>query len=290
MDNPQHTIVDAIYWNIGDEICSGANDTITTGMITMAIGTGKAFRCGFRAESRNVKAIEEIYSKYPNKKGVVFVSLQHRYANDIMTNGGNLSEWDKIVWLGYMALRSIDGRREGKKTARNPMKANNSLMWARMAGYKTWGEYKSAKTNEAATLDRYMTEYYANRLRNVIQDKFKSVKVYAKHVKGFYFTTKHDVSMYDVVKYALSKKMKVSEQARRAEIERMEHEATMELIKGEAAKTAIERMSTPQEDNTTQPQQKQYRKNYYRNRNGYIDPARRPITYNGGESTDPADF
>lgn len=109
----------------------------------------------------------------------------------------DLREWDKVKFLGYCALKSIEGASKGVS------KANNKLMWARMAGYPSWAELEKSDTIGTCGLQGYFTEYYANKLRTELQMTFNNVKIYSKHTRGFYFTTKPNVSMENVIAYAI---------------------------------------------------------------------------------------
>lgn len=158
-------------------------------------GKNMFFDCGFRYFPGDAKLLVELNKDYPVQEKHCCVSIN----SDMIINAANedLSEWKKVKFLGYCALKSIEGTHKGIS------KANNKLMWARMAGYSTWAELEGSGALEKCGLKKYFTEYYANKLRNELQMSFHNVKIYSKHTRGFYFTTKPDVSMDNVIEGAI---------------------------------------------------------------------------------------
>lgn len=153
------------------------------------------FDCGFRDFPKNAKILVELNKNYPVQEKHCCVSIKR----DMIIGAGkdDLREWDKVKFLGYCALKSIEGASNGVS------KANNKLMWARMAGYPSWADLEKSETIGTCGLQGYFTEYYANKLRAELQMTFHNVKIYSKHTRGFYFTTKPNVSMENVIEYAI---------------------------------------------------------------------------------------
>lgn len=206
MEHPKKCLDNAIHWVIMSELVGMFGDVDEQNIESLLKQHEQGlfeFKCGWRERPGSGSYMCEIYKNNPDRAGTCFVSISRdvfSIAWNEYDNGKEQSDWERVVFLGYAALKSIDGR--SKKVS----KANNEMMWARMAGFLSWSECKNGK-NVSKRLKRYFTPYYANKIRNALEDKFShTIKVYANHVRGFYFTTKADVSRDDVTEYAIKAK------------------------------------------------------------------------------------
>lgn len=142
---------------------------------------------------------------FVNMPKQVFISEYSRPDNP----STKAEEWDCLVFLGYAALRSIQGRNNLIS------KATNEMMWARMSGFSKWEDVQTRFIDEGgegckeefAVLQKYFTIYYAHKLRDAIEQRFpQTVKVYDNHTRGFWFTTKQGVSRDELTEQVMMKK------------------------------------------------------------------------------------
>lgn len=199
-DRPHTCCRKVTHWLVGNDIAKQygkINEMLIQNVLEDYKKNNKYPPCGFRiAPDRSFKILE-VYNQFAQEKNSCFVSLSKKYFTEIYKKGDKLTEWERVVFLGYVALKSIEGRK------RTVCKANNSLMFQRMTG----NDYNSISDN----FKKYSSTYYLNKIRTELQSQFHNVKIYAKHTRGFYFTTRRDISRDKVVYCAFTAKKKYKE-------------------------------------------------------------------------------
>ena len=207
LDSPSKCCEDVINWLIAKDIenMHGGIDEddymVIDDELTRCYDNDTYMPCGWRVDPQECDIILRVYNKFANETNTCFVSISRTYFDNIKEKGDNLTEWERVVFLGYVALKSIEGRK------RTVCKANNALMFKRMAccvGIKS-------NVSVGKELKKYSNNYYMHKLRNELQSQFHNVKIYATHTRGFYFTTRRDISRDKVVECALKAKKSYKE-------------------------------------------------------------------------------
>jgi len=145
----------------------------------------------FRISSKNEDAFELGKSLYNRYKGTPMTGMSLKLYWDYYLNSDSKSEFDMVLLLSFLALKSIVGDKPYVKT-------DNKFWWNRMSG--------NAKSSDLKFIDKalkkYHKEYWAVKIKMKLEENWGLV-TYARYTKGFYASSK--MSLDDLV-YEVEKK------------------------------------------------------------------------------------
>ncbi|MHA3786625.1 hypothetical protein ACX0HA_00330 [Flavobacterium hauense] len=125
------------------------------------------------------------------------------------------SEFEKICLLGFLAFKSIIGRKAY-------FKLDNKLWLSRMDGHP-----RSCGTDFLSKeVRKYSSEYMTKRIKNELKDNW-GLKSYSRYTRGFYVS--FELTLEDLVKVAEKNRKLVKEKQKRQEEKELVHKVLQEL-------------------------------------------------------------
>lgn len=119
---------------------------------------------------------------YKNHKGAR-TGLSHSQYWELRDNFSKMFDEEKVVWIAFLAAKSILGNKVHCKT-------NDLLLFARMNGLS--GAYSSdteVKSKSHPLIARFFTRRKRETLRRILADKFH-MAIYSNHDRGYYISSK----------------------------------------------------------------------------------------------------
>jgi hypothetical protein len=148
------------------------------------------------------KSSKDIYQQTKDSiEKLVTVSIKRDLLFEYFKN--DKSEFEIAVFLGYVALKSIIGKKPY-------IKITNDYLLARMCGYSSIVELEKDYSPERC---KYSTRYHLDKVKTKLESDF-GLKLYGQKTRGFYVTFK--LSLLDLVYHAELKRESRKEKERKA--------------------------------------------------------------------------